>query len=77
LEKIFNEARDARAEWVTSERSGGGLVQDTDAELTSMGVGEQMQQMFFGNLFRRKPKTGREGQTSGSSQTGRGGRGSR
>jgi prephenate dehydrogenase len=76
LEKVFNEARDARAEWVTAERSGGGLVQDTDNELSSMGVGEQMQQMFFGNLFRRKPKTGREGQTS-NSQSGRGGRGPR
>jgi prephenate dehydrogenase len=74
LEKIFNEARDARAEWVTSERQGGGMVQDADSELSTLGVGEQMQQMFFGNLFRRKPKTGREGQQSDSRST-RSGRG--
>jgi hypothetical protein len=41
-----------------------------------MGVGEQMQQMFFGNLFRRKPKTGHESQPS-NSQSGRGSRGPR
>jgi len=76
LEGLFNQARDARAEWVTSERSGGGLVQDADSELSNMGVGEQMQQMFFGNLFRRKPKTGREGESSDSRST-RSGRGQR
>jgi len=74
LAKVFNQARDARAEWVTSERSGGGMVQDADSELSTLGVGEQMQQMFFGNLFRRKPKTGREGQRGdvGSTRSGRG-----
>jgi len=71
---VFNQARDARAEWVTSERSGGGMVQDADSELSMLGVGEQMQQMFFGNLFRRKPKTGREGKRDdvGSTRSGRG-----
>jgi prephenate dehydrogenase len=68
LEQLFVEARDARADWVTTERSTGELVQDTEAELTSISVSEQMQQMFFGNLFRRKPKTGREvGRNGGGS----------
>jgi prephenate dehydrogenase len=73
LEQIFNEARDARAEWITSERQGGGAVQDTEGELSSMSVGDQMQQMFFGSLFRRKPRTGREGNDS-KSGSARGGR---
>ncbi len=60
LEQIFNEARDARAEWITAERQGGGSVQDTDGELSTMSVSDQVQQMFFGSLFRRKPRTGRE-----------------
>ncbi len=66
LEQIFNEARDARAEWITSERSGGGSVQDTEGELSTMSVGDQMQQMFFGSLFRRRPRTGREDRTDAS-----------
>ncbi len=66
LEQIFSEARDARAEWITSERNGGGSVQDTDGELSTMSVGDQMQQMFFGSLFRRKPRTGREDRSEAS-----------
>lgn len=60
LEQIFEEARDARAEWITSERQGGKAVQDTEGELIPMSVGDQVQQMFFGSLFRRRPRTGRE-----------------
>ncbi len=73
LEQIFNEARDARAEWITSERQGGGQVQDTEGELSMMSVGEQVQQMFFGSLFRRKPRTGREDRDNknGTSRPGR------
>jgi len=72
LEQIFNDARDARAEWITSEREGGKSVQNTEGELSGFSVGDQMQQMFFGNLFRRKPRTGREERNSGrSSRPGR------
>ncbi|MFO7271371.1 prephenate dehydrogenase [Sphaerobacter thermophilus] len=60
LRAVFEEARDARADWVTTERRSGGLVQDADKELTPFSMGEQMQQMLFGSLFRRKPRTGRE-----------------
>ncbi len=60
LEQIFNEARDARAEWITAERQGGVSVQDNEGELSTMSVGDQVQQMFFGSLFRRRPKTGQE-----------------
>jgi len=66
LEKIFNAARDARAEWITAERSGGRSVQDTEGELSTMSVGDQVQQMFFGSLFRRKPRTGREDRADAS-----------
>lgn len=70
LEQIFNEARDARAEWITSERQSGGSIQNTEGELSTMSVGDQVQQMFFGSLFRRKPRTGSEGREakSGSSR---------
>lgn len=56
LLRVFEEARDARASWATQERSGGGLVQDTDDELTDMSVQGQLGQMFFGSFLRRKPK---------------------
>ncbi len=52
---MFDDARDARAEWATTESSSGKLVQDTEGELTDISVGGQIQQMIFGNLFRRKP----------------------
>ncbi|HEU5423894.1 MAG TPA: prephenate dehydrogenase/arogenate dehydrogenase family protein [Nitrolancea sp.] len=60
LEAAFNQARDARAEWMVQERGAGELVQDVDDELPNFNLGEQMQQMLFGGLFRRKPRTGRE-----------------
>jgi len=60
LEKEFERARDARADWSTAERRSGAMVQDTDSELTSFSMGDQMQQMLFGGLFRRKPRTGIE-----------------
>ncbi|MGA7669271.1 MAG: prephenate dehydrogenase/arogenate dehydrogenase family protein [Nitrolancea sp.] len=66
LEQIFDGARNARAEWITSERAGGGSVQDTEGEVSTMSVGDQVQQMFFGSLFRRKPRTGREDRTDAS-----------
>lgn len=73
LEHEFEQARDARADWVTTERRAGETVQDTQGELTSFSVGEQMQQLFFGNLLRRKPRTGREAK-SGNPRTTRGDR---
>ena len=60
LEKEFERARDARADWATAERRSGAMVQDTGSELTSFSMGDQMQQMLFGGLFRRKPRTGVE-----------------
>jgi prephenate dehydrogenase len=52
LGKAFEEARDARATWATRERRPGELVQDTASELANISFGQQMQQLFFGNLFR-------------------------
>lgn len=52
----FREARDARAEWATAERREGQLVQDTESELSNTSVSEQMSQMLFGGMFRRKPR---------------------
>lgn len=57
---IFNSARDARADWSTTERRDGELVQSTGHEMLKTSVGEQMNQMFFGSMFRRKPRTGVE-----------------
>jgi prephenate dehydrogenase len=58
LLKLFEQARDARADWATTERRGGELVQETQGELSNVSVGEQMNQMFFGSMFRRKPRIG-------------------
>jgi prephenate dehydrogenase len=60
LLSIFNEARDARADWATSVRRDGELVQNTAGELTKVGVGEQMNQILFGSMFRRKPRLSNE-----------------
>jgi len=57
---IFEEARDARAAWATTERGDGKLVQETEGELTDMSVQGQFSQMFFGSMFRRKPRVGAE-----------------
>lgn len=75
LTKALEQARDARADWVTTERREGELVQDTDDELTNFSMGDQMQQLFFGNLFRRKPRAGRGAAPRGG--PGRGNRGDR
>lgn len=52
----FNQARDARAEWATAERRAGGLVQDTDDELSRTSMGDQMGQMLMGGMFKRRPR---------------------
>jgi prephenate dehydrogenase len=62
MQRLYEEmdtARDARAQWITSERDGR-MIHDSDNEVSNISVGEQMQQMFFGNLFRRKPKVGND-----------------
>jgi len=56
LLKLFEQARDARADWATTERRAGELGQSTQGELSNVSVGEQMNQMFFGSMFRRKPR---------------------
>jgi prephenate dehydrogenase len=57
---MFNQARDARADWATTERRSGDLLQSTEDELTKISVSDQMNQMFFGSVFRRKPRVGAE-----------------
>lgn len=53
LHQLFVSVRDARAEWATQERRPGELTQQTANELASLSLGQQMQQMFLGSLFRR------------------------
>jgi prephenate dehydrogenase len=55
---VFENARDARASWATSERRGGELVQDTDSELSNVSMAGQFNQMLFGSMLRRKPRLG-------------------
>ncbi len=57
---IFSSARDARADWSTTERRDGELVQATGQELVKTSVGDQFNQLFFGSMFRRKPRVGNE-----------------
>ena len=52
----FTEARDARADWATTERREGQLVQQTQSELSQGSVSDQMSQMLFGGMFRRRPR---------------------
>lgn len=52
----FTEARDARADWATTERREGQLVQQTEDELSRSSVSDQMSQMLFGGMFRRRPR---------------------
>jgi prephenate dehydrogenase len=62
MEQLLEEmdkAQHARAQWITSERDGR-MLQEPENEVANTSVGEQMQQMLFGNLFRRKPKVGNE-----------------
>lgn len=65
LLRVFEEARDARAAWATTERSGK-LVQDTEGELMDMSVQSQFSQMFFGSFFRRRPTMGTKKDPSSS-----------
>jgi prephenate dehydrogenase len=62
MEELLEEmdkAQHARAQWITSERDGR-MLQEPESELANTSVGEQMQQMLFGSLFRRRPKVGNE-----------------
>ena len=54
LHAFFNKARDARADWATSERSDGNLTQDTESELSRSAMAGQFGQMLFGGLARRR-----------------------
>lgn len=59
LESVYRQARDIRAEWLTGATGDGSdMAKVMDEELPEMNVGEQMQQMLFGGLFRRKPRVG-------------------
>jgi prephenate dehydrogenase len=62
MEELLDEmdkAQHARAQWITSERDGR-MLQGPESEIANTSVGEQMQQMLFGSLFRRRPKVGNE-----------------
>lgn len=52
--QFFEKARDIRAEWATQVTREGELLQQTGAELSMEGVGDQMSRMFFGSLFKRR-----------------------
>lgn len=54
LERLFNQARDARAEWSTAARSDGELLQSTEDELSKSSLSGQFGQMLLGGLARRK-----------------------
>lgn len=56
LLESFKQAQDARAQWATAERRAGGLVQDTESELNKVSVGDQMGQMLFGGMFKKRPR---------------------
>lgn len=66
LLRVFEEARDARAQWATRERRDGKLIQNTGDELVDFSVGGQLSQMVFGSFFRRKPKIDAPPARSGS-----------
>ena len=66
LGAFFTQARDARADWATAERTDGALTQDTEAELSKNGIGGQFGQMLFGGMLRRRldpSKTGGKPET--------------
>ncbi len=71
LLELFKQAQDSRAEWATAERRAGQLVQDTEGELNKVSVGDQMGQMLFGGMFKKKPRM------DNSRGRGRGGSGDR
>lgn len=54
LAAFFTEARDARADWATAERTDGELAQETEAELGKNGIGGQFGQILFGGTLRRR-----------------------
>lgn len=54
LHAFFTKARDARADWATTERSEGQLAQDTESELSRSAIAGQFSQMLFGGLARRR-----------------------
>ena len=51
---FFTQARDARADWATAERTDGELAQETESELSKNGIGGQFGQMLFGGMLRRR-----------------------
>ncbi|MGN6756939.1 MAG: prephenate dehydrogenase [Thermomicrobiales bacterium] len=55
IQDYFTRARDARADWATAERTDGGILQDTEGELSKSSLGGQVGQMLFGGLVRRRP----------------------
>jgi prephenate dehydrogenase len=62
MEELLQEmdkAQHARAQWITSARDGQ-MMEQPESEVSNTSVGEQMQQMLFGSLFRRRPKVGNE-----------------
>ncbi|MEX2425125.1 MAG: prephenate dehydrogenase/arogenate dehydrogenase family protein [Thermomicrobiaceae bacterium] len=62
MEELLQEmdgAQHARAQWITSARDGR-MMDEPESEVSNTSVGEQMQQMLFGSLFRRRPKVGNE-----------------
>jgi prephenate dehydrogenase len=54
LTALFTKARDARADWATTERTMGQLTQDTENELSKGAIAGQFGQMLFGGLSRRR-----------------------
>ena len=59
LETYFTKARDDRADWATTERDDGRLLQDTESELSTANLSSQFGQMLFGGLIRRPGGGGR------------------
>jgi prephenate dehydrogenase len=60
LTEFFTRARDARADWATQTTREGELVQSTEAELSSEGLGGQMSRMLLGGLARRRRLPGEQ-----------------
>lgn len=57
LQAIFEQARDARAEWATQERRPAETLHDTATDLAQLSIGQHFQQMLVGGLIgrRRRP----------------------
>jgi prephenate dehydrogenase len=54
LTAFFTKARDARADWATTERTDGQLTQETESELSKSAIAGQFSQMLFGSFGRRR-----------------------